>query len=471
MLPDQSQGNPQQVDPRLLMQMMMARRAQQGAIPGAAAPQQATPQNPTQQPSAPQAGVPGAAQPQSQPQAAPQGGAARQLSPASPAPFNGTFGDRKGVISQLVNSAEKGAHDKKAHEAEMYYNQINSFLASGQPDDQKKAQALLDDPKIRKVLKAGLDYVPLEEAPPPEALGIHQAQQKIQQKQNMVKKLQTLLTGGQKQGSAQQSPPGRAVIPQASQAAQGAYAEQQAKIGEQGALAQMHAAEAAADKQKADAETSKAESEKVKALADLTRSRGEAKWYEQQAKASADKTPSEIAGFKMGNILKSAQAQEAKARGKYYDRMPQGKLPGQVLTSNLKSAQEELNIAFREAIAANNKIQGEVQKQSGLSKKTGGYFGLTGDPSQDSHDASEKVKKFREAMAFFVGEGTANVRNGTMSVPDLVAEVAKRVGIDIPPPAVDTSDDKPDSMAIPDRPSSVPAEAEWDPATRTWSVQ
>lgn len=458
-------------DPRLLMQALLAQRMQgqamSGVVPGSMTPVN---QPSTQSQATPQStgGIPGAA---SQPPANPvQPGAARQLSPASPAPFNGTFGDRKGVISQLVNSAEKKTHDKKVNEAAMYYNQINSFLASNTPEDQAKAQQLLDDPKVRKILKTGLDYVPLEEEVPPEAIGVHQAQQKINQKQSTLAKLQQMLTGGRQQGSAQPRPQGRAIIPQASQASQQAYQLGEAKTGEQQSLAKMHEAEALADKQKADAETAKAEADKVKALADITRSRAEAKWYEQQAQASKDKTPSEIEQYKMGAALKHAQADEAQARGKYYGRMPTNRLPGQVLEKNLKAAQDELNISFREAIAQNNKIQEAMQKQTGLSKKTGGYFGLGIDPSSGSFEASQKVKKFKEAMAWFVGEGTYAVKNGTMTVPDTVAEVSRRVGIDIPPPVmggVDKSDDE----VIPDRPSGVPEDAEWDPTTRTWTLE
>lgn len=466
MLPDQSQGNPQQVDPRLLMQMMMVRRAQQGAIPGAAAPQSQTPQaqNPTQQ-AAPQVGVPGAAQPQSQPQpqAAPQGGAARQLSPASPAPFNGTFGDRKGVISQLVNSAEKSVHDKKAHEAEMYYNQINSFLASGQPDDQKKAQALLDDPKIRKVLKAGLDYVPLEEAPPPEALGIHQAQQKIQQKQNMVKKLQTLLTGGQKQGSAQQSPPGRAVIPQASQAAQQAYQLGQARTQEQQALAQQHEAEARADKQKADAETSKADTERqklgperVKAYAQADEALGHAKWYKQQVKESEDLTPTKKAGLQAGQVLSKSRADFYGHIGKYYDRMPEGKLSGTLLRDDIKSTGTAMNEMLKGFIKDNQSAAAAV------SKDTGWMFGPKTDLITKQQETKKLADKMREGIAYFYGEGKQKVLEGNMTVPEAAAEAYRIAGISSP--------DAPSEDDEPERPQGVPDNAEWDPETRTWSV-
>lgn len=457
-------------DPMKLMQAILAMRQSQGTIPGMSGipgAAQPTPQpqaQPPAQPQAQQGGVPGAV---SAPQTAPQG-PARQLSPASPTPFNGTFGGRQGVISQLVNSAEKKSHDKKVNEAEMYYNQINSFLASGDPKDQAKAQQLLDDPKVRKILKTGLDYVPLEEEVPPEAIGVHQAQQKINQKQSVMDQVKKMLGGKQQQPQ----PQGKAVIPGPSQASQQAYSLGESKISEQDALAQMHKAEADADKVKADAETVKAKAERDRAYADLQRSSAEADWYRQQAKASKDKTPAEIDQYKMGATLKKAQAEEAKARGKYYGRMPQNKLPGQVIEKNLKSAQDELNISFREAIAENNRIQADMQKQSGLSKKTGGYFGLGADPSADSFAAAQKVKKFREAMAWFVGEGSASVKSGAMTVPQAVAEVAKRVGIDIPPPSLDAGDvDKSDDEIIPDRPPGVPDEAEWDPATRTWSVQ
>jgi hypothetical protein len=466
MLPDQSQGNPQQVDPRLLMQMMMARRAQGGAIPGAAAPQQATPQaqNPTQQ-AVPQAGVPGAAQPQAPPQQQPQnqGGAARQLSPASPAPFNGTFGDRKGVISQLVNSAEKGAHDKKAHEAEMYYNQINSFLASGQPDDQKKAQALLDDPKIRKVLKAGLDYVPLEEAPPPEALGIHQAVQKIQQKQNMVKKLQTMLTGGQKQGSAQQSPPGRAVIPGPSQAAQQAYGLGQAKIGEAQTAAQKNIqegnradAQAAAETSKAETERQKLGPERVKAYAQADEMRGHAKWYGQQIKESEDLTPTKKAGLQAGQILSKARADFYGHIGKYYDRMPEGKLSGSLLRDDIKSTGTAMNEMLKGFIKDNQAAA------AAMSKDTGYLFGPKDELVKKQQETRDLADKMRKGMAYFYGDGKQKVLEGTMTVPEAAAEAYRIAGVS--PPDAPSEDD------APERPQGVPDNAEWDPETRTWSV-
>ena len=108
-------------------------------------------------------------------------------------------------ISALVNKTEERQHAKKAAEAEGYMLQINALLASGDPKDKEKATMFLEDPKILKALKTGLSYVPLqEEAPPPEAQGVHSAMQKIKSKMGM---------GG---GQPQQQP-GRPVIPQPSQ--------------------------------------------------------------------------------------------------------------------------------------------------------------------------------------------------------------------------------------------------------------
>jgi len=106
-------------------------------------------------------------------------------------------------LSSLFGRAEQKEHDKKAAMAENYMMQINSLLASGNPQDREKAQTFMDDPKIRKVLKDGLNWQPLTEPAPPEAVGVHTAVNKIAQ-------------GAQ----AQPPPGGRAVMPQASLASQ-----------------------------------------------------------------------------------------------------------------------------------------------------------------------------------------------------------------------------------------------------------
>lgn len=447
MLPDQSQGNPQQVDPRLLMQLMMARRAQQGSIPGMAAPQ-GTPSMSTSQ----QGGVPGAAPgPQATPssQAMPQNqaqpGPARQLSPASPTPWSGgTFGDRRGIISQIVGAAEKRGHDKKVNEAEMYYNQINSFLASGKPEDQQKAHQLLDDPKVRKILKTGLDYVPLEEDPPPEALGVHQAQQKITQKQSVLQQMKQMLSGGRQQGSAQPRPQGRAVIPGPSQAAQGAYAEQQAKIAEQQALAKQHGQEgnradvqALAEKQKADAETQKADAETAKVaveqakadaekvknegLADEARSHG--KLYDQQAKDAEGLSPGKVREA-------NAHSYEMEALARYHDAMAKyakdGKLPGSKTKDLMKSARDNAMKMLSLAASDNKDAKKDLAKNPWYSSNT------RLQKLQD--DASKSAKDLAAAIAWYDSEGTEAVNEGKMTPPEAAAEMYRMAGVTPPTP-------------------------------------
>jgi hypothetical protein len=113
-------------------------------------------------------------------------------------------------LTGLFGAAEEKAHAKKAATAEGYMLQISGLLASGKPEDREKAQMFMDDPKIRKVLKDGLSYVPLEEKVPPEAEGVQSAVKKI-----------AGIGGSQQQGPQlpQQQPQQqrmRAVLPQAS---------------------------------------------------------------------------------------------------------------------------------------------------------------------------------------------------------------------------------------------------------------
>lgn len=86
-------------------------------------------------------------------------------------------------LSQMFGAIEGKEQQKKAALAENYMLQINSLIASGDPKDREKAMAILEDPKIRKILKTGLEYVPLEEEVPPEAQGVASASQKIQNNQ------------------------------------------------------------------------------------------------------------------------------------------------------------------------------------------------------------------------------------------------------------------------------------------------
>ena len=125
-------------------------------------------------------------------------------------------------LSGIFNTIGQKEHAKKAALAENYLMQINGLLASGDPGDKQKAMMILEDPKIRKVLKTGLEYVPLEEDVPPEAHGVQSAIQKIQ-KGGSGQPGQ----GGQPQGQPQRQP----IIPQASQ-------EQQLKAAMTSALLQ-----------------------------------------------------------------------------------------------------------------------------------------------------------------------------------------------------------------------------------------
>jgi len=132
----------------------------------------------------------------------PQGAPGQPMSYVKPSPYPsnsptgsqsiGGFGNKREAVnaglvslgnslSSLFGAAEQKEHQKKATMAENYMMQINSLLASGDPQDRQKAMTILEDPKIRKILKTGLDYVPLEEPepPPPEAVGVATAVNKI----------------------------------------------------------------------------------------------------------------------------------------------------------------------------------------------------------------------------------------------------------------------------------------------------
>jgi hypothetical protein len=108
-------------------------------------------------------------------------------------------------LTGLFGAAEEKEHNKKAAMAENYMTQITSLLASGDPKDREKAQMFMDDPKIRKILKTGLEYVPLEEEKPPEAQGVQTAMQKIV---------------GMGKGGQPPKPQMQAVMPRSSQADQ-----------------------------------------------------------------------------------------------------------------------------------------------------------------------------------------------------------------------------------------------------------
>jgi len=426
--------NPQQILQALAMRMAAARgQGSLSGIPGAVMPGSQTMPTapPNQAPQAPPAAMVPTPQVQAPSQALP--GPARQLSQASPTPFNGTFGNRQGIISQLVNSAEKRSHDKKVNEAEMYYNQINSFLASNDPSDQQRAQQLLDDPKVRKILKTGLDYVPLEEEVPPEAIGIHKAQQKIDKKQSALQKITQMLTGGRQQGNAQPRPQGRAIIPQPSQEAQQKWELEQAKTGTELAhgeeylrLAQEH--EAQAERDRAEQEKFKADAEQARGYAENARS--QAKLYEQQAKDAADLNPLKASEARAHANQMNAEARWHDAQAKFLANG--GKVPGSLINKSIEDIRSNMAIELKEYATDNNKIKDEMRKQSKVSKATGGYFGFGADPRQGSFEAEQKVFKMKRALSLYTSDGMQMIRDGNMTPPEAMRWAYKQAGLEPP---------------------------------------
>lgn len=115
-------------------------------------------------------------------------------------------------ITGIVNSVTQRQQQKKAALAENYMMQIGNLLASGDPKDRQKAEMILEDPKILKTLDKGLNYRPLQEQVPPEAIGVNAAFQKI--KQNMAGNKNALA------GDVARKPQQRPVLPQPTQGAQ-----------------------------------------------------------------------------------------------------------------------------------------------------------------------------------------------------------------------------------------------------------
>lgn len=190
--------------------------------------------------------VPGAQPGPSQPSPnAPMASAAPQIAFPKPAPRTNIRGSGlPGMIMALVNKKEQDSYNHKVALAETYATQINQLLASGLPEDRKKAEDVLNDPKVRKILKDGLDYTPIEETPPPEAIGVNRAMQKH----------------GVGKGQ-QQAPPGRVYIPGPSQEAQMAQKLAEAKIGAEQSTVQRNVAEAAKFGSEASAAVTKADAE------------------------------------------------------------------------------------------------------------------------------------------------------------------------------------------------------------------
>jgi hypothetical protein len=432
-------------DPQKLLQALLAMRQGQGmqpgnmsGIPGAAPQGQAPPQQAQAQP-----------QTQAQPQAqAPQSGPTRHLSPLPPQqPFQGTFGDMRGIIPSLVDSAQKRKHDKKVNEAMMYYNQIQSFLDAG---DEKNAHALVDDPKVLKILDTALGYKPLEEEPPPEAIGVAKARQQIQQKQSMKQKLQQMLTGGQRQNAQPPPPHGRVIIPGPSQAAQGQYAEQQAKIQEQQSLAKLHDTEGDADKikaaasqQRADAATEAAkleairvESERIKNLGSAEEAKSHAKVFEQQAKDATDISP-------MKQNEAQAHANEMNGMTAYHLAMAKwaknGKLPSSKVADLMKGQRADITNEIKAYRTDNTEAMKEMAKNP--------WYRSDSRLQKLQDDAGKKAKALAAALAWYDGEGMQLVLDGKKTPPEVYAMAHKMAGID-PPPTLDPNDNTPSGITV-----------------------
>jgi hypothetical protein len=413
------------VDPKQILMALLARRG--GIMPQGGPPQggmpSGTPPVMPQQPSAQPQQAPQQQQPQVQPQ-----GTAPQLSPATPRGFEGTFGNRQGIISQIVNAAEKRNHDKKVNEAEMYYNQINSFLAAG---DQESAHRLLDDNKVRKILKAGLDYQPLTEEPPPEAIGINKAQSKITQKQNMLQKIQQMVSG---RGQQQQAPPGRAVIPGPSQAAQSAQNLNQAKVATEQAMAGKESAQAEEARARTAAIGPEMEAKKAAAQAEADRAKAEVTRAEAEAKKTEALTPFQQRESQAKISQLNALAEEAKAHARYFDKG--GRLPGSTVNNLIKSARSDLYGAWKDAQTTKNKIHSEIQKQeSGVTSKFLAGIGLTGDAKTGAFQADTQFNGLTQALKWWDGEGLQKIQNGELTPAQALAQAYKIAGIEAPPPS------------------------------------
>lgn len=430
-MPDPSQQQ-NVVDPKQVLLALLSRANRNMATPGAPNPGGATPpffptntspNGPTQVPGgapAPQQTAPPTQQPQ----------APRPVSQLPPmpqqSPFEGTFGNRQGIISQIVNAAEKRSHDKKVNEAEMYYNQINSFLAAGQQED---AHRLLDDPKVRKVLKAGLDYQPLTEEPPPEALGINKAQQKISQKQNMLQKIQQMIM------PRPQQPPGRSVIPGPSQQATQAQQLEQAKIGAAQAEAGKYTAEAGEYQARTAALGPEAEAKKLAAQAEADRATAELKRAESEAKKTEALTPFQEREYNAKIDQLAALKREADAHARYFDKG--GKLPGSAMQNLIKSARSDLYSAWKDAQSTKNTFHKAIQNQESTTTKK--FFseklGWTGDARIGVGEADKQFTGLTNALKWWDGEGLQKIQNGEISPSQALAQAYKIAGIEAPPPS------------------------------------
>lgn len=423
---DASQGQGgNSVDPRQIMQAIMARMAQQrGGMP--APPQNATPPGGMpQMPGTPQpGGMPGAAGPPQQAQAQPQG----QMGPGTQMPFSQRAPNPPtpsgGAISRimgLVNQHEQKDHNKKAALAENYMLQINSLLASGDPKDQEKASLILSDPKIQKILKTGLEYVPLEEEVPPEAQGVQAAMQKIM-------------------GKGQQAKPQmRPILPKPSQERQEALnlarqktATSAAEAGKYEAEGGKATSEAAAATVKAEADRVKAEADVIKLKADAENARQQGDLYSQQAKDAKDLSPGKVREAE-------AHAREMDALARWHDAQAKflakgGKMPGSALQSQIKSARGDM-VSLLRGYMSDNKDAAKA-----VTKDTGYIFGPKSALLKDQEETSKKSKDLSRAIAWFDGEGTSSVTEGKLSLPEAVSKAYRMAGIEAPIPTKSPND-------------------------------
>jgi hypothetical protein len=407
------------VDPRQLLIALM-QRANRNAPSGGVQPQGG-------QPMPVPSGQPQQQQPQAQAQ--PQQ-AASQLPQARQAPYTPLPQGRGpgGVILGLINTAEQRSHEKKAALAEGYYTQINDLLATGDPKDKEKAQHFLDDPKIRKMLNEGMNWQPLTEEPPPEALGIQRANQKIQQKQTTKQKLMQMLMPRQQP----QAPQGRAIIPGPSQASQQAQQLGQAKVATEQAQAGKETAQGEEAKARTAAIGPEVEAKKLAAQAEADRASAEVKKAEQAAKESEALTPFKEREYnaKIGQL--NALAEEAKAHAKYFDKG--GKIPGSAMNNLIKSARSDLYSAWKDAQSTRNTVHKEIQKQeSGVASKVLSRMGIVGDARTGAFTADKQFDGLTQALKWWDGEGLQKIQNGEITPSQALAHAYSLAGIEAPP--------------------------------------
>jgi hypothetical protein len=374
-------------------------------------------------------GAPQSGQAQSIPLPQPQVGAATPPIQYAP-PSSGGFGATKGVLG-LISGMEQKEHSKKVMQAENLMTQMNQLLSpTGDPkqDQQNRAMAqmLADDPKNRKILKAGLEYQFPQEDIPPEAIGVAQAMQKIRKGQ---------------QGKPQQ-PQTRSVLPQPNQM-QGLQAilpiaQQLATLGKTQQETQTSGAEAGkfgAEAGKAQAEANlvpsqqeKNEAEARKALADELKSKADADKAKVDAAVAAGKSQAEIDELNA----------RAKASKGLYDRneAEAGKLRAE---TNAGGTPQELLAQFRESYTGFKDIADKgISDMKDLQKQDAKFRGDTvmgvqrtryKDVSKDLDAATDKVKKLAKARQWF-NDQQDDVIHGRVKLGDVQKQAYQMAGLD-----------------------------------------